>query len=341
MKSLSKGFLTIFIMTQVAYGQINPGPVVAGVESDINYLATGFLEPLGDAIASGINMGWQQGAVVDAAGSFSVSLVTNAVIVPNSRTTFTILQSKLTELELVNPNDNVTPTAFGEREPGVELEYKNKSLPLGLGDTRFNMPAGYGFRILPMGTAQATVSIFKNTAISIRFLPLSDVPYFTDTRINSFGLGLKHNLWQWFPNLKDAPVQVAAFVGYNNFNFEQDIEAGQGENQMLAINATAWTYAALFSTEFSFLTIYGSLGYNRGSSTVQMLGTYTYVNPLNVSDPEQELKDPIDFTTTGASSLAANLGLKVDIFKLIFISADYTLSRFSGLSVNLGFNVEL
>ncbi len=320
--------------------QLDPSPVVAGLQSDINYLARGFLEPLGDASAAALSRGWHTNANIAEPGSFRVQLSNSLVLVPQAQTNLAINPSELKELSLVNPNDNVTPTAFGANRPGVALQYDNAALPLGLGDREFNMPAGYGFAILPFTALQTDVSIFKKTELSLRFLPNLQCPYLEDTRFNSWGLGLSHNLSQWIQAWREAPVQMALVLGDQQLYFEQDLPQGSGENKSLLLNSEALNSQFLVSWNQGFFALYSLLGYTFAQSNIQLKGTYRYINPLSVSNPEQEIKDPVNFTTTHASALSATLGMRFNLLEISFISAEYTFSYYSALALNLGIHIK-
>lgn len=320
--------------------QLKPGPVVAGVESDINYLAQGFLTPLGDALNSSANNGWYHTAKPKDKFRFDLSLSPMVVLVPEANQTFTIENSALQELQLVDPNDNVTPTAFGPNEPGVELEYDDPSIPTSLDGQRFNMPAGYGINFMPSVTFQASVGLVFDTDINIRYLPEVSVPQ-VGSQLRLWGLAVKHNWVQWIPGLEESlPFSSSLFFGTTSFNFSQEIPDGEDQNQELVVSSNSYTARFLVSKEFSFVTIYGGAGYNGGSTRVQMLGEYSYVNPLNVTNPETTIKDPVDFKTEGSNGYVGNIGFRASFLYVMFLHADYTFGPYDALTVGIGAKVD-
>lgn len=311
--------------------QIQPGPMIAGVESDINYLTSGYLGPLGDAVNTGMNNAWHTQARSSNLGGFEVQISPMVMLIPNAQQSFTIRNSELQELQLADPNDNVTPTAFGPDEPGVTLEYKDETLPISLGDTEFDMPAGYGFSAMPLGNFQANVGVGFNTDIRLRYLPEMPIPNLPDTRINLYGVGLSHQLDQYIPVL---PLSISVVGGYTNLSFVQQIEGG--DDRELTLDTEAWTARLLVSKKLLFFTIYGGAGYNAASTRIQMKGTYNYIDPTKPQDPEQELKDPVDFTRAGVDGLIANVGFRLDFLRFFFFNADYTMGPFDSVTAGIG-----
>lgn len=340
MKKLLLAVFSLGIFATATAQKLNPAPLVAGVESDINYLSRGFLSPLGDAIGAGLNNGWYHTAKTHKAGRFGISLAPMLIRVPDHRTTFTIEQSKLQELELVDPNDNVTPTAFGEDKPGVRLEYKANFGPVSQSE-EFNMPAGYGFQYMPLFTFGASVGLPLNTDVSIRYLPQLSIPGLEDTRISLYGAGVTHDILQFIPVANKLPFDASLFVGFTNLEFEQDIEdSGADDEATLAISTRSYTTRLLVSKKILFLTLYGGVGYNGGESRIQLLGTYTYMNPLDLQSPEEQVKDPIDFTTSDFNGVVGNAGFRLKFLWVAYFAADYTFGPYDALTTNLGVSID-
>lgn len=322
-------------------GQLKPGPVVAGVEADINYLSQGFLSPLAEALNSSANNGWYHTAKTKEKFQFDFSLSPMVVLVPEEKQTFIIQNSALQELKLVDPNNNVTPTAFGSNEPGVALEYDDPAIPTSLDGQRFNMPAGYGINFMPSMTFQASVGLFFDTDINLRYLPEINVPEIGSS-LSLWGLGLKHNWLRWIPGAEEElPFSSSLFFGTTSFSFSQIIPDGDDQNQELVVSSTAYTARLLLSRELGFITIYGGAGYNGGSTRVQMLGEYSYVNPYNLTNPETTIKDPVDFRTNGGTGYLGNIGLRASFLWVMFLHVDYTFGPYDALTAGLGAKVDL
>lgn len=341
MKKLLLAIVCVAVLSPAFSQKLNPAPVVAGVEADINYLSKGYLSPLGDAVASGLNNGWYHTAETHKLGRFALGVAPMLIIAPDEKTTFAIQQSALKELELVDPNDNITPTAFGSDEPGVELEYKANFGGIFQTKERFNMPGGYGFQFMPLLTFGATVGVGFNTDLSVRYLPQLGVPGLEDTRIDLYGFGVTHDFMEWIPVLEKLPFDASLFFGYTSLNFEQDIDDESADNgATLALSTSTYTGRLLVSKEILFLTLYGGVGYNGGESRVQLLGTYTYLNPLDLNDPEQTIEDPVDFTTRDFEGVTGNLGFRLKFLWVAYFAADYTFGTYDAFTSNIGVSID-
>lgn len=340
MKKLTLFFASLFIPFGLL-AQLDPGPTVAGSRADANYLAEGYLSPLGDALSSSLNNGWYNTAKTKKTLRFELGLHTTIVFVPDEATTFTILDSELQELSLVDPTDNVTPTAFGDDESGVELEYDDPTIPTNIDGQRFRMPSGSGLQVFPLPIPQLGVGLPLNSEISIRYLPQITAPVAEQTDINLFGIAVKHDIKQWIPGLKRVPIlSLSAFLGYTSFGFEQGIDDPEFDDQKLIIDSEAFTARLLASAKLAFVTAYGGFGYNSGSSQIQIQGTYPYLDPTNPLDPVTTLTDPVNFTVEGANGFVGNLGVRLKFLFVAYFHADYTFGAFNALTSGLGVSID-
>lgn len=312
--------------------QIDPTPFLRGAQSDINYLAGEYLKPAGKALATGINNGWYNSAKTHKPLRFEVSFSTGLVNIPNEDRSFIIDESRLDQLELVNPANNEAPTAFGANSNGPALRLKSNS------NTEFNTPSGTGFHYFPQLGLNAEVGVGLHSDVLIRFFPNSSIPGLDNSEFNMFGFGINHSFLHWLPAGDKLPIDASILVAYSKMNYHQPLETNiDGENQHMEFNASGYTARVLVSKELLFLTVYGGAGINKGTSDVFINGTYTYDdgngNQISVQDP---LK-----TTTDANGVVGNLGLKLDFLWVVNFSADYTFGSYEALTLGLGVDIDL
>lgn len=307
--------------------EINPLPFIAGAQNDINYLAGEYLRPVGTAMNNGLNNSWYSTADVHPLGGFHINIAPSLVIVPAEAQSFKIENSKLEELELADPQDNIAPTAFGKDEEGPMLRSKS----LGSNQT-FNTPPGVGFSFLPIANINLGAGIGFNTEVDLRFFPKSKIAGLDDARIGLFGFGVTHEVSAWFYNEK-PPVHISAMVAYSNLSYEQPIEVNTGgDGHQLEMKSKGLTIRAIVSKEFSFLTLYGGAGFNNATANMDLKGSYTY----EASDGSTAtIEDPVS-VSSDSSGLLANLGARVKILKAVVIFADYTFAEYSSVTAGLG-----
>jgi hypothetical protein len=328
------------VLTLQGNAQISLGPSIAGTQSDINYLASGYLGPFGEGLAFGLTNGWYNTAKVKKTFRFEIGFTPSLTLMPSESQSFIIDPAELQELELVDPNNAETPTVFGEDAPGVALQYSEPALQ-GLANSSFNMPAGLGYAIAPMMTLQAGIGLPFDFELSGRYLPSTAIPLLEGSEIGLWGLGLKHDLTRYIPGGKAIPFSISAFASYTQFDLGQDIEPNANNDKRIDVTANALVTRILVSKKVLFITFYGGVGYNYLNSGIKVSGTYEYINPGDLLNPEQTITDPVDISSTGGSGLAANLGVRFKFLMLGYVSADYTFGTFNAANLSLGISWDL
>jgi len=339
MKKLSL-IISIFVLSSTSKAQINSSNAIAGSIKDIQYLSEGYLSPFADAVSYSISNGWYNTAKVRKTFRFEISVIPSISLVPTEMRSFTIEASKLEQLELVDPTNNETPTVFGDDNPGVELRYTDPRLA-GLVSTQFNMPRGLGTAVMPMAGIQGGVGLPLDIELKGRFLPKSGVALIDGSEVSQWGLALKHDLRRYLPKGKLLPFHLSAFAAYSSLSFSQQLEPGSGNDKVLNLEARSFVTRLLISKKLLFLTFYGGLGYNANNADLNLLGTYEYIDPVNILNPEQQIKDPVQFSSAASSGVAGNLGIRAKFLIVGLISADYTFGAFNALTLNVGLSWDL
>lgn len=318
------------LLSSSAFAQFDPTPFIQGSTADIEYLGGEYLNPAAKALATGINNAWYNSAEVHEPGGFEINLSAGIILIPESDQSFIIEQSKLDQLELVNPQDNLAPTAFGEDSPGPELRSKADAT------ATFEMPGGLGSNVFPQLGITAEVGVGMHTDVMLRYFPTIGIPGVEDGKIGMYGFGFNHSFLEWFDSSDDFPVTASVLFAFTQLSYSQNLNTTfDGSNQELELTTKGYTARLIVSREFSFLTLYGGIGMNSGSTQMLMLGTYKYQeNGVEVTST-----DPLDITEE-SSTFAANLGFKLKLLKILSFNADYSFGNYQALTVGLGFDVD-
>lgn len=333
-------FLVILAFAFQGKAQISLGPSIAGTQNDINYLASGYLNPFGEGLAFSLTNGWYNTAKVKKTFRFEIGFSPSLTLMPIESQSFVIDPAELEELELVDPNNAETPTVFGEDVNGVGLKYSNPALQ-GLADASFNMPAGLGFAVAPMMSLQAGIGLPFDFELTGRYLPSTGIPLLDGSEVGLWGLGVKHDLTRYIPKGKLLPFSLSAFASYTQLDLGQDIEPNANNDKRIDVSANALVTRILISKKLLFITFYGGVGYNYLNSSIKVSGTYDYIDPSDLLSPEKSIVDPVDISSTGGSGLVANVGLRVKFLMLGYISADYTIGTFNAANLSLGISWDL
>ena len=201
------------------------------------------------------------------------------------------------------------------------------------------LPAGLDLALNPLTPAmQLNVGVPLGTEVMIRFLPTTEILR-DEVTLNYGGLlgaGLKHDIKQWVPYLRQLPVSLSLAAAYSSTGASLELPtilpeapagstfadstqgntayqgpsvtdadySGQGAN----LRVQAWNVNALVSREFTLVSVYGGLRYARSVTTLNLTGTYgvatvPYYNPENATDSNNRrltlvnLTDPIKIRT--------------------------------------------
>ncbi len=182
-----------------------------------------------------------------------------------------------------------------------------------------------------------------NTDFKLRLLPKQT--YDNSTSVSMFGIGLQHEITKHIvPASMVLPLHVSIFGGYTNLNSEHVFVSQPGSdvvvsNGQAAFNLNAFTVQALASIDFTFLSLYGSIGYNNGTTKLNLNGDYTLnyditdSNGMVVGTVQDQISDPLalEFSQSGLrSTLGARLNLA--FFKIF---ADYTFQEYNTLTAGI------
>ena len=155
------------------------------------------------------------------------------------------------------------------------------------------------------------------------------------------GFGLLHDIKQYIPGVKLAPFDLSVLVAYNSV---------QGNTSLVNSNPTtsrpvstdgkatyklnSWVAQVVVSKKFSVLTLYAGLGYGAVSTKFNETGHVqlsTIVVPLVIF----QVPVAINFDNRGVK-LTVGMRLK---FGPIYLNGDYTLQKYSALTVGLGASI--
>lgn len=319
-------FLSVAVtVPAVAQGDLDD--LLKGSRADAEYLTSGYISPMLKAFGTGLNAGWNNTAKPHKTLGFDLTITVSPVFIPSSDKTYTVDNSKLTEIELVGPGPagkGSVPTVFGKDEkPTYEFKDTGETFQ---GPPGIDLSKNIGLNAMPMPMVQLGVGIYKNTDVKFRFFPERD---FGDFKVSLFGIGILHDVKQWIPGLKLMPFDLSGFVGFTKFKFQAELdEPGQAG----AFEVTATTIQGLISKKLSVLTVYGGVGYNISNASVALKGDYDLDD-----DGTTDITDPFSISAK-ASGPRATAGFRLKL-AVITLHADYTLQKYSTLTAGFGIAV--
>ncbi|WP_273566142.1 DUF6588 family protein [Maribacter halichondriae] len=329
-------FLLVVLFGIQANAQSNINEILAAGLNDAERFTNDYLAPVSEGAMHSISNGWYNHGKAKPLGGFEISIIGNMANFKNKndKKAFTLNTADYENLQFEDGStskmissalgdiDGVIVFVEGEIAPGVPAR-EEFELPTGLASENINF--------IPSAFVQASVGLIKGTELKVRFLPKINAE---ESSIGLYGVGIQHEFTQHLPAEKIFPVAISGVIGYSHLDGTYDFTNTNiiaGSDQRIDMKLNTWVFQAVVSTKLPIINFYGGLGYLKGKSTTDILGTYTvqsgpfqqtYENPFSVS------KD--------ASGVRANIGtkLKLGFFRL---HADYTVAEFNSLSVGVNF----
>lgn len=331
--SLIRLFAIIALFSSInTYGQSDIDNIVKGSQQDANTLVSGYVSPALAVIGSGLNQGWYNTAKPHKLLGVDLTTTINFMSVPSSDMTYYVDNSKLVNIQRMSggtPQSGNVPTVFGS---STAPTYSYKSNPA----NTFSGPGGAGLddvpvvkNSVPVPTLQLGLGLPKGFDLKIRFVPSIKFGDNSASSFNMFGIGVMHDVKQYFPGVKSLPFDLSAFVGYTNMKLNIVFDASHGQEGTLTSNAT--TIQGVISKKVSVLTGYAGLGYNIASSTMDVKGNYDLSGTGTYT--------PMTLSSSGsANGFRATFGLRLKLAVFTF-HGEYTLQKYNALSLGFGISV--
>ena len=282
------------------------------------------------------NAGWYNTAKVHKKLGIDLSLRLNASFVPSSEQIFSV-----TDLDYISTEAINLPTIAGEsRQENLIITIPSDgNLPEMT--TTIKSPKGIKSRLplgaIPAPVLQLGIGIPFDTEIIIRYSPEY---HRRGIDMSLKGIGVKHNLLQYFGPIDKFPLNVSAFASFSKMKIDYDIQSFsslEGSGQVAQFSLNNYNLLLLASLDVLVVNFYGGIGLTGGSSSFKMLGQYDLEYQTQSNIPVQRtLKDPIDMNFK-ASDFQTTLGAK---FKFLIFSAfiDFTFQEYNTLSAGISAN---
>ena len=309
--------------------------LAAGVE-DAQHFANDYLAPGTNGLMYSMNANWFNTADAKPMGGFEISIIANAATIGNENKTFLMNTNTYNNVAFVQgPSSQMVASALGENNPDVVVEVTYDDPVFGQQTERITLPNGIGSssaNLLPTAFIQGAVGLIKGTELKARFVPKIKTK---DVSLNMYGIGLQHELTKWLPADKLLPVAISALVAYTHLDGSYDLTNSSnvsGENQHLKTITNTWLFQLIASTKLPVINFYGGIGYVKGKSNSDLLGTYRVSNGVVTS---KDIVDPFSVSSE-ISGARGTLGtkLKLGFFRL---NAEYHLAKFNAFSVGVNF----
>ena len=267
-------------------------------------LISSYISPLPKALGAGLNNAWWTTAKPHKKLGFDISLSVTPIIIPESQKSFNIGNDG-------SFTGDEAATIFGNKDSGGDVNYANETIQLPNG-------LGIGFVATPM--LQAGIGLPKKTEIDLRYSPELKLKSF---KLGLVGIGVKHDLLQWIPVLKNVPIDLSIMVGHTRLNTGFDIQ-----EQGVDLSVQATTVNLLLSKKIALVTAYAGVGYNHTSSKIAIALDETngpFLQEIeSIAQIDLDNLKAIDFENH--TDYKANIGVRVQL-AILAINANYTITQ--------------
>lgn len=282
------------------------------------------------------NGGWFNSAKVHKKLGVDLSLRLNASFVPSADQVFSI-----SNLEYITSEANDLPTIIGSSRQeelivtippdGILPEMKTTiKSPKGI---KSKLPLG----AVPAPVLQLAIGIPFDTEVILRYSP----EYHRKGIDMSFkGLGIKHNLLQYFGPIDKFPINISALASFSKMKIDYDIQSFssiKGSGQVAQFSLNNYNLLLIASLDVLVVNFYAGFGFSGGDSSFKMLGHYDLEYQTESNIPiTRSLNDPIDMNFN-VSGYQTTIGAK---FKFLIFSAyaDFTFQDYNTLSAGISIN---
>lgn len=317
-----------FLTTTFSSAQLfdNLDDILAATNEDAQILADAYIAPLGQSLTHSLNGGWVSSAKTHKKLGFDLTFGAVSPSVSDGAKKFNVASLGLKQLTSSSTTAN---TIFGAKS-GTEFSY---TLPGTSIKQSITLPGGIEDELvmnsLPTPYIQAGVGLLFDTDVIVRYIPKIKNQ---GAEFGLVGVGIKHNLMQYFGLLDKLPLNVSALAAYSKTNIDYQLNAAKPD-QKVTYDVDTFLIQALASLDFPVISVVGGFGYGKGNASMAMLGNYEV---SLASSATKTLKDPLksENTYTGTHAM---VGLRANLL-FLKIFANYTLQEFNSLNAGVSFS---
>ena len=313
--------------------------LAAGVE-DAQRFSAGYISPAAEGMMYNLSNSWAQSAEVKKPLKFEISIIGNATFVKDEHKTFLLNTNEYNNLQFRDGSTSKqVATAFGENNPDI-LVFAEVQNGFFNEEVEFQLPQGLAsvnVNVLPTAFLQGRIGVFKATEVKVRYFPKIDRE---DVKTGLFGVGVQHEISQWFPAEDVFPVAISGLIAYNNLNANYDFTDDaivEGDNQQFDLKMNTWVFQVQASTKLPVFNVYGGLGYVTGKSDFDVLGTYRVRGGIPLFETTSEFTNPFSVENK-ISGVRATIGVKLQL-GFFGLHADYNLSEYSTATIGTHFGI--
>ncbi len=308
---------------------------------DASQYLENYQAPLLNGFMYNLNNGWYTTGKTHKKFGFDITVNLSASMIPDDAKTFHFDPADYNYLTLQGGGTADLPTVAGGTTNEVLVgTYSGDTAEFdaidGVGE---EWPDDLGIPLaIPTPMVQIGLGLPTKTDIKLRFFPKTTS---NDIEYSLIGVGLQHNLSQYFKSLEAIPKLSISGLGaftnakmtYIDTNNEVD-----GSDQRMEMNINTYTAQIIGDIDLKIVDFYLGMGLTAGTTNLGVLGTYKYDTDDNGTiEPDEILTDPlnVDFSINGFKT---TLGTRINLgpFKIF---GDYTLQKYPSINAGIALSI--
>ena len=337
-------FLGVFALSFNTKAQDGFEAILLADAADSKKLMQAYFAPGMEGFINAMNNGWYHTAKVHKPFGFDLAIGLSGASIPTEKELFNISALGLTSIS----SSSTTASTFAGPSATTQMTVNTTVQGQAVSAT-FASPGGVledlPAKAVPAPIVQLSVGLPWKMEGLLRMVPKTNIGD-DDGSIKMLGLGLKKEITSWFGPMEKTPLHVSLLAAYTTMDVNYGIaDQNSGEiqvqNALTEFSLKAFTMQAIASLNFPIINLYGGIGYNSGSSSFAMSGTYTGVYDTGFPAPNntitQSLTPPsdLDFDSSGfTTTLGARLSL--GFFKIF---GSYAFQEYNTFSAGVAISI--
>ncbi|PCH99663.1 MAG: hypothetical protein COB81_10560 [Flavobacteriaceae bacterium] len=311
-------------------------------KDDASKLMENYMNPVMEGMLFSLNNGWYHTAKTHKKLGFDITINLNASFVPSGSKSFVFNADDYEYLSLANGDktSNMQTIMGDDNNQNIDVRIAGQGQDIKVAS--FRLPDGITkdlpINAVPSPMVQVGLGLPFKTDLKVRVLPSINTD---DVDGSMFGLGIQHDIMQYFGPLDKLPLNVSILAAFTNMKVDYDLQNSSsmaGENQKASFKMTAYTVQAIASLNFPVISVYGGVGYDFGNTTLKLKGDYELAYTIEGTNTTitDSITDPINLDFN-ANSFRTTIGARLSMafFK---IYADYSIKKYNTISTGIAFS---
>ena len=329
--------LLLFTISGLSYGQLEE---VFAARDDAAIYTKQYLNPAMKGLMYNLNNGWYTSGKTHKKLGFDITIFASTSIVPDEDKVFQFIASDYNYLSISSGSSTLPTVAGGTTNTVLEATNDGDSITFdainGIGDEwpeNFFIPVS-----VPTPMVQLGLGLPNKTDIKLRFFPNTNKD---GVSYGLFGIGVQHNLSQYFKVLDKIPtLNISGLGAFTRANviYTPDNTGVSGNNQSIEMQINSYTLQVIGDIDLKIINFYLGMGYTTGNTNLDALGTYEFdFDDNGTIESDEIITDPIklDFAISGVKT---TIGTRLNLGP-VKIFGDYTLQKYSSITVGLALSI--